>query len=171
MSLDRCVTHVLDSYNPDAAPAVAGALRCSASRGSADRPRPCGAPSGFYPRSLRYSVRHSGKVNSASSGVGATWMMVCWRIAVPRPVRPEGRATTGVDRRGFDLSPYGSPSTGALWGQSPKGAPQGCGASIVRPGKACRSTSPQRPRAQGTPKGRDIRVSFLWLLSLDKQRK
>ncbi|OOG23044.1 hypothetical protein B1C78_12665 [Thioalkalivibrio denitrificans] len=30
---------------------------------------------------------------------------------------------------------------------------------------------PQRPRAQGTPKGRDIRVSFLWFLSLDKQRK
>jgi hypothetical protein len=31
--------------------------------------------------------------------------------------------------------------------------------------------APQRPRAQGTPKGRDIRESFLWLLSSDKQRK
>jgi hypothetical protein len=60
---------------------------------------------------------------------------------------------------------------GGVPGSKPEGAPQGGGASFVRPWTACRTTSPEHPRAQGTPQGRDIRVSFFWLLFLDKQEK
>jgi len=40
-----------------------------------DAPRPCGAPSGFFPRSLRYSVRHKGgrQVKTASICFGFSW--------------------------------------------------------------------------------------------------
>ncbi len=132
---------------------------------STDAPHPCGAPSGCFPRSLRYSVRHRGEGqhrfewHRGNVDIGSFMDRRASPGSAGGPASyretqgPEAQYSPHADRRGLDVCPYGSPSTGVLRGKSPSGAPQGRGASIVRPRTACRSTPRNAPAHRAPRRG------------------